>query len=357
MLTESRTLSVADAADAALRDRTRSIQPSRARIVASGAVIEEVGVAERPSRQRPGRAMLSGQGLRAEAVLLVRAQPGYWTLRALSQYLARRHRLRPGLVRDLLEQGPELRQSPAQAPPPVRRPVTPAAARPVRSWDRVVEDVTLWLSEADTDAVDVEVAAGETARLVLRYDFVQAGPRVRIWLTGIARSPEVLESYLAANPWTLTAPGKLPLTGARADLAAPAVLVWRHVTAAAAALSLREVIGDTLGVAVDRVRVEAHQCTPVELERRLGDEATVRRLGRRTGRARATVSHCDRCGQPLSDPVSVQLGIGPECRRYYSTEVIRRLSRPGQPSPRPGSINEKEWLANVKSWLQDRTAA
>jgi hypothetical protein len=250
--------------------------------------------------------------------------------------------------------------------------VTPRLAR---TWDRVVEDVTLWLSEFDTESVHVEVTVDETVggenpagelppgasrgrkpeRLLLRYDFVEAGPRSRVWLTGLAQSPALLESYLAANPWTLTPPGRLPLTGARANVVAPAVVVWRHATAQAAALSLREVLGATLSVDADQVRVERRQCTPVELERRLRDEATVRRLSGRTGRGRIAVSQCDRCGQPLSDPVSVQLGIGPECRKYYSTEVIRRLSRPEQPHPRPGTLKKKQWLANVTAWLRDAT--
>lgn len=124
------------------------------------------------------------------------------------------------------------------------------------------------------------------------------------------------------------------------------------MTASAAAVVLHEVLGATLGLPVDRVRLHRQQCTPVELERRLGDEATLRRLGGPTGRKRPAVSQCDRCGPPLSDPVSVQLGIGPECRRYYSKEVLRRLRSPGHISPRPGSIKEKEWLATVEPWLQ-----
>lgn len=329
---------------------------------------------ERNSRQRPASAMLSGEKLRTEALTLVRAQPGYWTIRALSKHLARRHRLTPSLVRDLLQAGPELRPPAPRSAPPPPRPSAPVSPRPAQTWDRLVEGVTWWLSESETESVHVEVTAsgivgGETLpgdllpaqgarkaeRLLLRYDFVEAGPKSRVWLTGLAPSPELLESYLAANPWTLTPPGRLPLTGARADVIAPALVVWRHATAAAAALSLREVLSATLGVGADQVRIERQQCTPIELERRLNDDATVRRLSGRQGRARIAVSQCDRCGQPLSDPLSVQLGIGPECRKYYSSEVIRRLSRPEDPHPRPGTLKEKQWLVNVTVWLRDAT--
>ena len=309
---------------------------------------------KRPPRQRADRGKLSGKGLRAEAVALVRARPGVWTLRALSQHLGRQYRLPPNLVRDLLEQGPELRRPPQQLPSHAsHRPVMPTPTpTPIRSWDRVVEDLTWWLSETDTYGVHVEVPASATARLDLRYDFVRTGVGLQVWLAAIARSPELLQAYLTTGPWTLTEPGRLPLVSALPDLVAPAVVVWRHATPKAAALALHEVLGETLALPVDRVRLHRQQCTPAELERRLGDEATIRRLGGRAGRKRPAVSQCDRCGQPLSDPVSVQLGIGPECRKHYSKEVIRRLRSPGQTFPRPGSIREKEWLATVEPWLR-----
>lgn len=347
-------------------------------------------MAKRLVGQRRTGSAATGDNLRAEALALVRAQPGYWTMRDLTQHLARRHRLRPGLVRDLLEMAPEFRPTAPPPLPPPRRPAAPVVPRPARTWDRVVEDVTLWLSESDTDCVHVEVAARETEvsetarseispddtavndsagnkpapgaaqgvsteRLVLRYDFVQAGPKSRLWLTGLAQSHQLLDVYLTANPWTLTPPGRLPLTGSHADVVAPAIVVWRHTTAQAAAVSLREVLGVTLGVDAEQVRVERRQCTPVEHERRLRDDATVRRLSGRTGRTRIGVSQCDRCGQPLSDPVSVKLGIGPECRKYYSIEVIRRLTVPEQAHARPGTLKEKQWLANVTAWMHGAT--
>lgn len=157
--------------------------------------------------------------LQAEAVALVRARPGVWTLRALSQHLGRRYRLPPNLVRDLLEQGPELRRPPQQTPSHAsRRPVKPTRApTPIRSWDRVAEDVTWWLSETDTDGVHVEVPASASARLDLRYDFVRTGVGLQVWLAGIARSPELLQAYLTTGPWTLTDPGRLPLVSAPPD--------------------------------------------------------------------------------------------------------------------------------------------
>lgn len=314
--------------------------------------MKRVGVANSVPGWRAERLRVSGEALRTEALALVRERPGAWTLRTLALHLGRRYRVRPEFVREQLELSPDLRRRPLQMPEvPARRTATAATpAPPARSWDGVVDVVTLWLSEADTDAVLIDVASSSTARLALRYDFVRTGFGLQIWLSAFAPGPELLKAYLPAGPWSLTPPNRLPLVSAPADLAAPAVVVWRHGTAIDAAVMLRALLGEALGVAVGRLRIERQQCTPAELERRLRDETTIRRLGGRLGARRPAVSQCDRCGQPLSDPTSVQLGIGPECRKYYSKQVLTRLRKPGV-ATRPGSIKEKEWLVLMEPWL------
>ena len=133
--------------------------------------LEQV-LTSRRSPRGTGRTRISGEVLRAEALKLVRARPGAWTVRGLSSYLGHRYRLSPALVRDLLEQAPEFRRA---EPPPTRPVPLPARSAhlspPVRSWTSVVQDLALWLSEADTDAIHVEVPANTIAPLDLRFDF------------------------------------------------------------------------------------------------------------------------------------------------------------------------------------------
>ena len=322
------------------------------RMAAERAASERAARLAAPQKTTPKRSKADGDALRAEALIMVHKSPGAWSLRSLAQHLARRHKVQPAVVIWELEQSPDFRR-PTELPAGGPRPRPVKASASVRSWASLVTDVALWLSEADTDSLGVEVTSAASARLELRYDFVRTMAGVQLWLTAAAPGPAVLAAYLRTDPWSLTPPGVLPLVPAPARLTAPAVLVWRHSTPQEAAATLSTVLGDGLGVRIERLRVERHQCTPAELDRRTTDEGTVRRITARRGARRAAVSQCDRCGQPLSDPVSVQLGIGPECRRYYSQQVLRRLQRPGSYSPRPGSVKEKEWLALVRPWLLD----
>jgi len=62
------------------------------------------------------------------------------------------------------------------------------------------------------------------------------------------------------------------------------------------------------------------------------DDHTVTRLIRRRGvvsggRKDPVRGSCDRCGQPLSDPYSLLVGIGPICRQYYPPHVIAAVAR------------------------------
>lgn len=47
--------------------------------------------------------------------------------------------------------------------------------------------------------------------------------------------------------------------------------------------------------------------------------------------------------------MSVNLGIGPECVKYYSKEVLESVRRGDMRSlPRHGSKREHEWLAMIR---------
>ena len=44
------------------------------------------------------------------------------------------------------------------------------------------------------------------------------------------------------------------------------------------------------------------------------------------GRVHPVSGFCDHCGQPLSDPYSLLVGVGPVCRGYYEHGVIRGVA-------------------------------
>ncbi|WP_460790920.1 DUF6011 domain-containing protein [Nocardioides maradonensis] len=96
-----------------------------------------------------------------------------------------------------------------------------------------------------------------------------------------------------------------------------------------------------------QLTVQRHPSAPVaEFDR------TVERLGRRPfrpghGLKRFAVTTCAKCGQPLSDPNSVVLGIGPDCLKYFDPEVLAaaRQWKPG--SVRSVGRTTKNFLAAV----------
>ena len=56
----------------------------------------------------------------------------------------------------------------------------------------------------------------------------------------------------------------------------------------------------------------------------------------------------------MSDPVSVEVGIGPECRKHYSAEVLRAVRSKQRSLVRAGSVRETEWLAMIHQvWLSE----
>ena len=66
--------------------------------------------------------------------------------------------------------------------------------------------------------------------------------------------------------------------------------------------------------ALDDLRAKAEEmATNDELTRRHADEQ-MREGGRFCG-------HCCICGKALTDPISIELGIGPECRHKFEVTV------------------------------------
>ena len=86
---------------------------------------------------------------------------------------------------------------------------------------------------------------------------------------------------------------------------------------------------------VDRVEVQEVVQTRAPLDQ---DQLTISRLVRRrgaipTGRRYPISGSCDHCGQPLSDPYSLLIGVGPVCRGYYSPRVLAAVAATRAPLP------------------------
>jgi hypothetical protein len=76
---------------------------------------------------------------------------------------------------------------------------------------------------------------------------------------------------------------------------------------------------------------------------------------RRTASPRQpSVSSCSGCGQPLSDPVSVAIGMGPERRKRYRPEVVRKAQKYPEVDRRlwVGAIPASEWRAKIRARLK-----
>jgi hypothetical protein len=123
----------------------------------------------------------------------------------------------------------------------------------------------------------------------------------------------------------------LPLRPAPQRSDYPAPLIWR----------CREI--EEIASAAERVSKALHldKFDTVELtvippprpasDGATGDAATAQRLIRRRGliprgRKYPVRGYCDHCGQPLSDPYSLLVGVGPVCRQYYSPAVLRAVA-------------------------------
>lgn len=189
-------------------------------------------------------------------------------------------------------------------------------------------------------------------RLRMRLDFVKKRGRSSIWVAGLVEDQIVLEQMSAEDAFVLSPGWSLPLVQPTPDSLLPQVAVWRIQSARQAAETVRSVLEGRLGLPAERVRTSHDDCTPGELDRRVTGQRTIGRVqGSRTRKNIATRS-CDRCGQPLSDPESVRLGIGPECRRYYGQEVLNAVRRgPSAEVRRLGAKSQADWLSDVqRSW-------
>lgn len=123
----------------------------------------------------------------------------------------------------------------------------------------------------------------------------------------------------------------LVATKESADL--PSLLAWRSVDLDGVVDAIIEV-GDALrfGSLADVTVATIKTPRPAPDRSESVDGAAVGRLLRRRGpippgRKYPVRGTCDRCGQPLSDPYSLLIGVGPVCRQHYPPQVIAAVAR------------------------------
>ena len=120
-------------------------------------------------------------------------------------------------------------------------------------------------------------------------------------------------------PWTL------PFATPESAVSSPSVLVWR---ATRSPMDCGRIVADlllsVLGVDSSRIRVSASKCSPLEMRRRQDLLSFMHRLQGQTRERRhvQVLNYCIKCGQPLRDPASAQLGIGPECKKSYTVDHV-----------------------------------
>lgn len=306
----------------------------------------------------------------ADALRATGQKDGGWNRVGLANYLSKRHKVSPSTILVVLDEAPELISigfTIQPRPSPRRQRVTQNSTPRERDWKTVADEVVYLLSDLQTDTVHVEVGGGRpgNALLRMRADFVVERSRsglgaeypalgTSIWIACLVGGYRLHEELMPTNPQTLGRLWSLPLVAPESPPVLPEVLVWKVGTPVAAADVVTTCLRDRLGLSVDRVKTRRETCTPRELDLRITGEAMVRRLRFNAGRKNPVETSCDKCGQPLSDPESVRLGIGPECRKYYDHDVLAAVRHPNAPIPRRGAQGPTAWLADVRSqWTQE----
>jgi Family of unknown function (DUF6011) len=227
------------------------------------------------------------------------------------------------------------------------------------AWDAIELETLVSLSDIGTDLLRIRILSRTRSRTFfrLRLDYVGSPAQPEIWMSGGSVNQALMQRLLRSSPSVLSPGLQLPLIAPSSD-ATPTVLVWRVSGPREAAEKLREVVGDHLGVHPGCLRTDKETCSPMELERRVGWDATVRRLRGRRTRKHAVVNFCDHCGQGLSDPNSVAIGIGPECLKYYSRDVLTAARHNNAQLLRTGAKLPNRWLHEVaQEWSHDQSKA
>lgn len=181
------------------------------------------------------------------------------------------------------------------------------------------------LHKLQVDAVQLDHTA--FPRFRLRVDKVSNG-NLPFWLSFWLATPDDFRAAPSGPLWMTLPRWRLPLaplTGPMTQLPALGVLQFADVRSAT---NMAQAIAETvLREEAAGTSLTAEECEQAEANRRLGAGAMInrRRTGGGGGRARFAESTCVKCGMPLSDPESVKIGIGPECRKHLGEDVIHAL--------------------------------
>lgn len=136
----------------------------------------------------------------------------------------------------------------------------------------------------------------------------------------------------------------------------PGILVWR-VAEVNGLVSVAKQVADSLSMHT----FTSVQLTPIPrpmapIQQFDLEQQTIARLVRRRGpigrgRKHPVQGTCDHCGQPLSDPYSLLVGVGPVCRGYYSQRVLSAVARareiPETPKLTAAGRGPSEALSNL----------
>lgn len=224
-------------------------------------------------------------------------------------------------------------------PPPIVAPVRPSG---------IAVDVAMALHRYEVDAVEVDRQSVLGSGRV-RIDKV-ADQQTPYWLSRWAATPDQLPPP-PSQPWMTLTQWKLPLVPITDVSQLPAVAVLKFQDAKTAADGAQTVLqgGDP---SPGRYQVVVEECDAVEAERRLSARGLLARrhgTSNRSGAKRIAEGACLKCGLPLSDPDSVKVGIGPECRRKLGDDVIHALRNPS-PQRRDliGAKQPKRWAEMIR---------
>lgn len=217
---------------------------------------------------------------------------------------------------------------------PRRLPTTVA----IKRLSELKTDWTLAMQEIETDFVCLQILSRAVPRstlVELVASRVQTGARTH--LVYVAVSVPALHRLLGAAGWESFAPDRLHLSRHGEDeFTHGQVAVCLVRTADARELAdmvFGAVFNEFMVDDPNRLTLHIEECSPREVTRRFEELGRLGRLIPRRGTSRSrgiAIASCRICGQPLSDPESVKIGIGPECRRRHLGAGARRvLANPG----------------------------
>lgn len=266
----------------------------------------------------------------AERVLVIHA-PKTLTFAEISGILARKGlRFAPRTLQLVLTDYRAIR-------PRSRQTSAPAPQR------QLLTELKLSLYRLEVDAVELRDPGH--SQLHLRVDKVLDAKRP-FWLSAwLPTHPSVTPD----QQWHTLQDWRLPLVPLSAEpWTTPKLGVLRLATVEEAASLINSLVGTMTDDAELRPLLGVEECLPAEANRRIELNGLILRK-RRVAQSRSLPeSTCLRCGLPLSDPTSVSIGLGPECRKNLSEQAIKDL-RSKDPRRRflVGARRPHQWLETI----------